>query len=105
MKQFCLYVSVDENNDYLGDVYVDVELSDEMYDRLVKHAEQCHQNEEEFTEEMLQEQFPDIYAAINAFVDNKMPEEIDMDEGQDISDFSWYVQFSDDLCDELLDGE
>lgn len=101
MKELILTVSVDEDLDYIGDVDISVPMEDDMFNQLFSVLQQHSDKDEEFTEDDLSEQFPDIYNFISNAVDEIMPSEIDMDEDQDIDDFMWSIQYPEDLCEWL----
>lgn len=98
MKEIYLTVSVDEDYDYIGDVDVTVQMEDGMHDSLASLVSEYQDKNEELTEEDFQQRLPEVYGFISEYVDGIMPDEIEMDEGQDIDDFSWSIQYPDDIC-------
>ena len=102
MKEIYLTVSVDEDYDYIGDVDVTVQMEDGMFDSLAVLVSEYQDKGEELTEEDFQQRLPEVYGFISAYVDDIMPDQINMDEGQDIDDFLWSIQYPDDIC-ELFD--
>lgn len=99
MKTLLLTVSVEELYEYVGEVDLEVELTDDHYNMLENLANEYIAKEDELTEDVFQERLPEIYTAIDQWVDNHMPKEIDMDDDQTIDDFSWSICYPDNLCD------
>lgn len=102
MTELYLTVSVDEDLDNIGEIDVTVTLDDASSAKLASLVDEFRKEGNKLTEEEFQERLPDVYAFISEQVDELMPGEIDMDEGQDIDDFSWYIVYLDDIC-ELFD--
>ena len=102
MTELYLTVSVDEDLDNIGEIDVTVTLDDAYSAKLASLVDEFRKEGNKLTEEEFQERLPDVYAFISEQVDELMPGEIDMDEGQDIDDFSWYIVYPDDIC-ELFD--
>lgn len=102
MTELYLTVSVDEDLDNIGEIDVTVTLDDASSAKLASLVDEFRKEGNELTEEEFQKRLPEVHALIMAQVDELMPGEIDMDEWQDIDDFSWYIVYPDDIC-ELFD--
>lgn len=103
MKSLTFTVSVDENNDYIGEYELEVPFEDEMYAKLVSLAEECSQNGQELSEDLLEERLPDVSSYISGYADSTMTDYIDIEDGEDISSFMCYVQYPEDICELILE--
>lgn len=105
MKEINLSVAVDDFlYDYVGDVYLAVEMNDEMYDALSSLVSEYRYKGEKLTVEDFWQKLPEVYKYIDKYVDSVMPDEVDLDEELDIDDFSWSIKYPEDIC-ELIDEE
>lgn len=104
MKEIYLTVSVDVDNDYVGEVDIEVQMEDEMFESLAALAAEYNDKGEELTEDDFQQRLPEIYKYLSEYVDNIMPCEIELQEGEEIDDYSWYIAYPYDIC-ELFDEE
>lgn len=102
MKTFdAINVSVEELGESFYDpIDVDIEIKDSDYEALQALAEKYRQREEPLTEEAFEKEMPELYQYISDAVDAEMPNQIDIDEDEDltIDDFSWWINYPEDLC-------
>lgn len=104
MKKFLMPIVVELYGDYLGDADVTVSLDDEQYDRLAALVREYNDRGEELSEDTFSERLPEVYSSIKEQVDAEMPNGIDLQEGEDLDDYYWYIQYPDDIC-EILDED
>ena len=102
MKTFdAINVSVEELGESFYDpIDIDIEIKDSDYEALQALAEKYRQREEPLTEEAFEKEMPELYQYISDAVDAEMPNQIDIDEDEDltIDDFSWRINYPEDLC-------
>lgn len=102
MKTFdAINVSVEELGESFYDpIDIDIEIKDSDYEALQALAEKYRQREEPLTEEAFEKEMPELYQYISDAVDAEMPNQIDIDEDEDltIDDFSWWINYPEDLC-------
>ena len=102
MKTFYgINVYVELNGESFYDpIDIDIEIKDSDYEALQALAEKYRQREEPLTEEAFEKEMPELYQYISDAVDAEMPNQIDIDEDEDltIDDFSWWINYPEDLC-------
>ena len=103
MKSITFTVTVDENNEYIGEYDLEIPFDDEMYSKIVALAEECRENGQELSEEFLDEKLPDVTMYIFKYAKDTMSEHIDVEDEEDLDAFMSYVQYPDDLCDEIIE--
>lgn len=103
MKSITFTVTVDEYNEYIGEYDLEIPFEDEMYAKLVVLADECRKNGQELSEDLLDERLPDVTMYIFKYAKDTMPEHIELDEEEDLDAYMSYVQYPDDLCDDILE--
>ena len=101
MKNLDLHIVIEQDFDLSGEIDIVVQIEDHDYSNLSALAKKYHNKGECLSEEIFEQEMPDLYQSISDAVDTQMPDEIDIDEDEDLTleDFSWYVQYPEDLCD------
>ena len=102
MKTFYgINVYVELNGESFDDpIEIEIQIKDSDYEALQALAEKYRQREEPLTEEAFEKEMPELYQYISDAVDAEMPNQIDIDEDEDltIDDFSWWINYPEDLC-------
>lgn len=102
MKTFdAINVSVDcLGESFYEPIDIDIEIKDSDYEALQALVEKYRQRGESLTKEAFEQEMPELYQYISDAVDAEMPNQIDIDEDEDltIDDFSWWINYPEDLC-------
>ena len=100
MKTFDVNVSVYECDEVLDSIDIEIPIKDGDFEALEALAEEYRNREEPLTEDALEQEMPELYRYISDAVDAEMPNQIDISEDEDltIDDFSWEINYPDDLC-------
>ena len=100
MKTFDVNVSVYECDEALDSIDIEIPLKDGDFEALEALIEEYRDREEPLTEEALEQVMPELYQYISDAVDAEMPNHIDIGEDEEltIDDFSWEINYPEDLC-------
>lgn len=103
MKTFdVISVSVEEQGEpiYGDPIDIEIQIKDSDYDALEALAEEYRNREEPLTEEAFEKEMPELYQYISDAVDAEMPNQINIDDDEDltIEDFTWYINYPEDMC-------
>lgn len=84
---------------------IEIQIEDSDYEALEALAEEYRLREEPLTEEAFEKEMPELYQYISDAVDAEMPNQIDIDEDEDltIDDFSWWIDYPEDLCEYIIE--
>ena len=95
MKTWTVNVVVELDFESVGEIELEVPMTDEQMDAIEQLENEYEEGMiEELDQDVFAECLPEIYAYIEDYVNKQMPNEIDLQEGESIDDFSWSISFS-----------
>lgn len=96
MKKIGITVSVNLDLEYLDNIDVEIEVSDESYEELLSLCGKMDEEElgDEESHDLLQEEAPEVLNEIDTAVNNAMPDEIELQEDESIDDYSWEPEYN-----------
>ena len=95
MKTWTVNVVVELDFESVGEIELEVPMTDEQMDAIEQLENEYEEGMiEELDQDVFAECLPEIYAYIEDYVNKQMPNEIDLQEGESIDDYSWSISFS-----------
>ena len=95
MKTWTVNVVVELDFESVGEIELEVPMTDEQMDAIEQLENEYEEGIiEELDQDVFAECLPEIYAYIEDYVNKQMPNEIDLQEGESIDDYSWSISFS-----------
>ena len=95
MKTWTVNVVVELDFESVGEIELEVPMTDEQMDAIGQLENEYEEGMiEELDQDVFAECLPEIYAYIEDYVNKQMPNEIDLQEGESIDDYSWSISFS-----------
>ena len=95
MRTWTVNVVVKLDFESVGEVELEVPMTDEQMDAIEQLENEYEEGMiEELNQNVFAERLPEIYAYIEDYVNKQMPNEIDLQEGEFIDDYSWSISFS-----------
>lgn len=95
MKTWTVNVVVELDFESVGEIELEVPMTDEQMDAIEQLENEYEEGMiEELDQDVFAECLPEIYAHIEDYVNKQMPNEIDLQEGESIDDYSWSISFS-----------
>lgn len=95
MKTWTVNVVVELDFESVGEIELEAPMTDEQMDAIEQLENEYEEGMiEELDQDVFAECLPEIYAYIEDYVNKQMPNEIDLQEGESIDDYSWSISFS-----------
>lgn len=95
MKTWTVNVVVELDFESVGEIELEVPMTNEQMDAIEQLENEYEEGMiEELDQDVFAECLPEIYAYIEDYVNKQMPNEIDLQEGESIDDYSWSISFS-----------
>ena len=95
MKTWTVNVVVELDFESVGEIELEVPMTDEQMDAIEQLENEYEEGMiEELDQDVFAECLHEIYAYIEDYVNKQMPNEIDLQEGESIDDYSWSISFS-----------
>lgn len=97
MEKLLFNVVFDYQFDYSGESDFEIPFDSEMLNKFKAKAEECEENDIDFTEDILADELPEIAEYIENYAEEHVWELIDLLEGQTQDDFTWYIEYPEDM--------
>ena len=95
MKTWTVNVVVELDFESVGEIELEVPMTNEQMDAIEQLENEYEEGMiEELNQDVFAERLPEIYTYIEDYVNKQMPNEIDLQEGESIDDYSWSISFS-----------